>query len=139
MTEPPCSPATDGSAVDMSVITLRHPQGSVRLNVPTDIAIGELMPDFLDVTQQPDGDDWLIGPEGGHPYRLDRTLADLEVADGMILVLRERIAAAAWSPALSHGSVDRRHEVASDRPVSSRTARTLPERLSSAARARVSR
>jgi MinD-like ATPase involved in chromosome partitioning or flagellar assembly len=137
MTEPRCGPATDGSAVNMRVITLRHPRGSVRLSVPTDIAIGELMPDFLDVTRQPDGDGWLIGPQGGHPYRLDRTFADLEVADGMVLVLHERSAAAAWSPALSHGSVDRRHEVACDRPVSSRTARTLPERLSSAARARV--
>ena len=56
----------------------------------------------------------------------------------MVLVLCERsTAAAAASPGPGHGSLDRRHEVAPDRPVSARTACTLPERLSNAARARV--
>ena len=66
MTEPPSGSATDGSAANSSVITLRHPHGSVKLNVPTDLAIRELMPDFLDVTQQPDSDGWLLEP-GGRP------------------------------------------------------------------------
>ena len=137
MTEPPSGSTTNGSAVNTRVITLRHPEGSVKLNVPTDIAIGELMPDFLDVTQQPDSDGWLLGPAGGDPYPLDKTLADLEVPDDMVLVLREHAAAAAAPPGASHGSVDRRHEVAPDRPVSARAARTLPERLSRSARAQI--
>jgi MinD-like ATPase involved in chromosome partitioning or flagellar assembly len=138
MTELASCSTTYGSAVNSRVITLRHPEGSVKLNVPTDIAIGELMPDFLDVTQQADGDGWLLGPAGGDPYPLDKTLADLEVPDDMVLVLRECHAGSATPPPrASHGTVLRGHEVASDWPVSARTARTLPERLSSAARAQV--
>ena len=49
-------------------ITLRHPDGSIRLAVPTDVPLGELMPDFLDVTGQPDGDGWVLSPDGANPY-----------------------------------------------------------------------
>ena len=48
--------------MNTSVITLHHPDGSLKLSVPTDIPIDELMPDFLDVARQPDGDGWLLGP-----------------------------------------------------------------------------
>jgi MinD-like ATPase involved in chromosome partitioning or flagellar assembly len=138
MSEVSSGPAPDAAAVNTSVITVRHPEGSVKLNVPTDIAVGELMPEFLDVTRQPGGDGWLLGPEGGHPYRLDKTLADLGAADGTVLVLRDRNAGtAAESPGASRGSANRRQQVSPDRPVSARTARTLPERLSGSARAGV--
>ena len=134
MSEASSVSAGDGAAVDTSVITVRHPEGSVKLNVPTDIAVGELMPEFLDVTRQPGGDGWLLGPPGGHPYPLEKTLADLGVADGTVLVLCDRNAGtAAEPPGESRGSVDRRKQVSPDRPVSARTARTLPERLSGSA------
>ncbi len=37
-------------------VTFRYPDGSVRLAAPADVPLGELMPDFLDLAEQPDGD-----------------------------------------------------------------------------------
>jgi MinD-like ATPase involved in chromosome partitioning or flagellar assembly len=135
--------AKDGSAVHTSVITLRHPKGSVKLNVPTDIPIDELMPDFLDVTQQPDSDGWLLARAGGPPYPVDKTLADLGVDEDMVLVLHEPTGAPAPAPPpvqpaqTLEAPLLPRDGVAPDRPVSARSARTLPEQLSSLARARI--
>jgi len=39
----------------MIQVTFRHPEGSVRLAAPADVPLGELMPDFLDLAEQPDG------------------------------------------------------------------------------------
>ncbi len=36
--------------LNTTLITLRHPAGSIRLNVPSDVPLGELMADFLEVT-----------------------------------------------------------------------------------------
>ena len=36
--------------MNTSEITLEHPAGRVRVKVPTDVRVHELMPDFLDVT-----------------------------------------------------------------------------------------
>jgi MinD-like ATPase involved in chromosome partitioning or flagellar assembly len=114
----------DSSVVTSTVITLLHPAGSLRLEVPTDVALDELMPDFLDVTGQPDGGGWGLGPAGERPYPSDKTLADLGVDENAVLVLHE--------PARAPGPPG---DVASDRPVSARATDVLPERLSTVARA----
>ena len=48
------------------------------------------MPDFLDVAEQPDGDGWVLSPDGANPYPSESTLAELGVDDGATLVLHER-------------------------------------------------
>ncbi|MGH2948408.1 MAG: EsaB/YukD family protein [Solirubrobacteraceae bacterium] len=124
-----------------SVITLHHPAGSVRLDVPTDIPLDELMPDFLDVAQQPDGDGWRLAPADGRPYPTDRTLADLGVTEGAVLVLHEPASASAVTASPEPMRERQRpapglpRESATDQPVSARGAQVLPERLSSPARA----
>jgi MinD-like ATPase involved in chromosome partitioning or flagellar assembly len=71
-------------------VTLVHPKGTIKLTVPIDLPLGELMPDFLDVAQQPDRDGWELGPAAGEPYReQDKTLAELGVGGGTVLVLHE--------------------------------------------------
>ena len=56
------------SPTNVSVLTLRHSGGSVNLKVTIDHPIAELIPDFLDITGQPDRDGWVLGPVGGDPY-----------------------------------------------------------------------
>src|SRR3954447_2377382 len=68
-------------------ITLEHPAGRVRVRVPTDVRLEELMPDFLDVAAQPDHDDWTLRPADGAPYPPHLTFAELGVTDGSVLVL----------------------------------------------------
>jgi WXG100 protein secretion system (Wss), protein YukD len=147
-------------------ITLRHPRGSVRLATPTDVPLGDLMPDFLEVVEQPDSDSWAISARGADPYPNERTLAELGVTDGAALVLYRRSASplaasppdraqpaeppiaverpndpdlpdrradarCAPGPALplaAPGSAD------SERPLSERIARALPDKLSRPAR-----
>jgi MinD-like ATPase involved in chromosome partitioning or flagellar assembly len=130
--------------VNTSVITLHHPEGRLRLSVPTDIPIDELMPDFLDVTQQRDGDGWLLGPADGGPYPPEKTLADLGVGEGTVLVLHEPVRPA---PSGREQHASPRHAAArtSSRAgpgvreasrARERTARALPERLTTPARVR---
>ena len=131
--------------MNTSVITLHHPDGSLKLSVPTDIPIDELMPDFLDVARQPDGDGWLLGPPDGHPYAADRTLADVGVGEGTVLVLHEPTAAPS---SREQRASAHRHDppmrspagagATGGSPVRARTVRTLPERLSTSARTRIS-
>jgi WXG100 protein secretion system (Wss), protein YukD len=147
-------------------ITLRRPRGSIRLATPTDVPLGDLMPDFLDVVEQPDSDSWAISPRGANPYPSERTLAELGVTDGAALVLYRRSASPPSSsrpdrPPRAERSVaveppndpdppDRRADARcapgpalplaapgsadSERPLSERTARTLPDKLSLPAR-----
>ena len=64
--------------------------------VPTDVPLGELMPDFLDVTRLPDHDGWEIGPAAGDPYKDEqKTLAELGVGDGTCSCCTNRRAARA--------------------------------------------
>jgi MinD-like ATPase involved in chromosome partitioning or flagellar assembly len=125
--------------VNTSVITLHHPEGSLKLSVPTDIPIDELMPDFLEVTRQPDGGGWLLGPVDGRPYPPDRTLADLGVSEGTVLVLHEPRTATPSRREQPEADAVTRARVGTTRAGSlrARTVRTLPERLSTPARARV--
>ena len=145
-----------------SEITLEHPAGRVRVEVPTDVRLEELMADFLDVAAQPDRDDWALGAAGGPPYPPHLTLAELGVHEGSVLVLHTNGDAngnGAYAPAPpAPATVDtespapappvlnapapptgprpagEHDEEAALRPVSARTARTLPDRLSSAQR-----
>ena len=138
-----------------SEITLEHPAGRVRVEVPTDIRVEELIADFLDVASQPDRDDWALGAAGGSPYPADLTLGQLGVSEGSVLVLFTADGAAAMdtnaaqsgehanvaaptrvtgtAPPLPSAAPEA-DEAAAPRPVSARTARTLPERLSTGQR-----
>jgi hypothetical protein len=116
-------------------ITVRHPDGSITLAAPSDVPIGELMPDVLDVTGQPDRDDSVLSPDGANPYPDHTTLAELEV-DGATLILHEPTPAALSAtieetqpadPAPAQSAHD-------GRPLSELTARTLPAKLSRPAR-----
>ena len=123
-----------------SAITVHHPEGSIRVSTPTDVPLGELLPDLAQLAGLPDHGGWTLGPLDGDPYRPDRTLAELGVDDGTLLALREldgRESAdggsaptkrtIAWPP-------DAPTQSAGGRPLSDRSARLLPVRLSIPAR-----
>ena len=135
-----------------SEITLEHPAGRVRVQVPTDVRLEELMPDFLDVAAQPDRDDWALGAADGPPYPPHLTLAQLGVREGSVLVLHtdgndhrsapevsDETRGAPRSPVALNGPAVARtgsehDEDAALRPVTARSACTLPEHLSTAQR-----
>jgi hypothetical protein len=56
-------------------ITPRHPPGSIRLATTTDVPLGDLMPDFLGLVEQPDSDSCAISPRGADPYPDEHALA----------------------------------------------------------------
>jgi MinD-like ATPase involved in chromosome partitioning or flagellar assembly len=138
------------TTTNTSQITLVHPDGSIKLMVPTDVPVAELMPDFLDVARQPDGDDWELGHAAGDPFEDEQqTLSELGVSDGDVLVLHEHEAKDAapqdHEPALEMNprrpaSRPRRapqpqtRPSVAPRPLRERTVRTLPELLSRPAR-----
>ena len=55
-----------------SLINIRHPEGSIRVSAPTDVPLGELLPDLLDLARLPDQPGWAIAPLDGDPTRLSR-------------------------------------------------------------------
>ena len=126
----------------MIQVTFRYPDGSVRLAAPADVPLGELMPDFLDLAEQPDGDGWVLGADGAHAYPGERTLAELGLLDGGVLVLhraprragRRRARTAPPSPAPPPPGPQTGGE---ERPLRERTARTLPPKLSRPERSRL--
>ena len=130
------------TTINMSTVTLMYPDGTIKLMVPTDVPLGELMPDFLDVTHLPDHDGWEIGPVAGDRYRDEaKTLAELGVGDGTVLVLHE----ARDTPVAHHGEPPRdgaesrrakAQPATCERPLRERTVNTLPQRLSRVARYR---
>jgi len=131
-------------------ITLLHPDGSIKLMVPTDVPVGELMPDFLDVARQPDHDGWELAPVAGDPFEDEQqTLAELGISHGDTLVLREhdtRDPVPVCEPPARDANSARRarrpgrapkprtRPSAPPRPLSERTVHALPERLSPGAR-----
>ena len=123
-------------------VIVRHPDGTVTLRVPADLPLGELMPDFLEVIGQPDVDGWVLSPDGGAPYPNQSSLAELGVDDGAMLGLHKTIGAAfandgaAVSPAQPALEVRATPRVCL-RPLSERTVRKLPVKLSGAARCAV--
>ena len=68
-------------------LTLRHPDGTVRLEARGDVPLADLIPDLLDVAEQPDAEDWVISHDGngGWPYAHDKTLAELAAVDPSLL------------------------------------------------------
>ena len=123
-----------------TVITLGHPGGTIRVAAPVDLPLRELMPDFLQVTGQPDGEHWVLSSPGGDPYRDERTLSELGVEEGAVLVLHEPGAAGAADSGPARGA----HPPPGRAParvasglVSEQTARLVPTRLSGLARCRV--
>ena len=123
-----------------SRITVQHAGGSIRVSVPTEVPVSELTLDLLEVVGLPDDDGWTLGPADGDPYPPERTLAQLGVNDGAVLALQKppgqgsageetattqrTVARAALGPAEGPGG----------RPLSDRSARLLPVRLSIPAR-----
>jgi MinD-like ATPase involved in chromosome partitioning or flagellar assembly len=131
-------PAPGTSAA--SAITVRHPEGSIRVSALTDVPLGELLPDVLELAGLPDHQDWVLGPLDGPPYAPDRTLAQLGVDDGALVALREIPGdASAGSESAPTQRPDEwptlgSTEGAGGRPLSDRSARILPVRLSIPAR-----
>ena len=126
----------------MIQVTFRYLDGSVRLAAPADVPLGELMPDFLDLAEQPDGDGWVLGADGAHAYPGERTLAELGVLDGGVLVLHRSSDGpattgedASSSPAPPPPPGPRTG--GEERPLRERTARTLPPKLSRPERSRL--
>jgi WXG100 protein secretion system (Wss), protein YukD len=117
----------------------------VRLAAPTDVPLGELLPDFLDLAEQSDREGWVLGADGAYWYASERTLAELGVVDGGVLVLHRRSdglpSAAPTGPrapsAPAAASPPGPRSGGEEGPLRERTARTLPPKLSGPARSRL--
>ena len=121
------------------VLIVRHPEGSIRVSTPTDVPLRELLPDLLELAGLRDHDRWALGPVGGDPYPPERTLAELGVGDGALLALRELAGcgSAGRDSATTHHMIPSScgpDEQPGGRPLSDRSARLLPLRLSIPAR-----
>ena len=120
-------------------VIVRQSEGSIRVTTPTDVPLRELLPDLLELAGLPHHDGWALGPIAGDPYPPDRTLAELGVGDGALLALRELAGCgpAGRDSATTHRMIPSARgtdEQPGGRPLSDRTARLLPLRLSIPAR-----
>ena len=120
-------------------VIVRQSEGSIRVTTPTDVPLRELLPDLLELAGLPHPDGWALGPIAGDPYPPDRTLAELGVGDGALLALRELAGcgSAGRDSATTHRMIPSARgtdEQPGGRPLSDRTARLLPLRLSIPAR-----
>ena len=127
------------TALSTITVTVRHPDGTVTVRAPADLPLGELMPDFLEVIGQPDVEGWVLSPDGGGPYANQSSLAELGVDDGTMLTLHKGIDAASAGDRAAVSPTPRTLAVRATtrvcpRPLSERTARKLPVKLSGAAR-----
>ena len=98
------------------------------------------MPDFLEVTRQPDRDDWMLSPPDGNAYPDENTRSELGIGHEAVLILHEPGAAVAGDtgPArVAYPPPGRPPARVASGPVSERTARVLPARLSRLARWRI--
>jgi hypothetical protein len=66
-------------------LELEHPGGRVRLTVPEDVAVGELIGDFLDVAELPDSNGWSLRLAEGRPCEGALTLAQLGKPRAIVL------------------------------------------------------
>lgn len=66
-------------------LELEHPGGRLRLNVPADVAVGELLGDFLDVAGLPDSDGWALRLADGRRCDGELTLAQLGMPRAIVL------------------------------------------------------
>ena len=123
-----------------SAITIRHPEGTIRVSAPTDVPLSELVSDLLELAGVPDPDRWALGPLNGDPYPPHRTLAQLDVDDGALLALHElpgdglACDESALTHRLARWPTVGPSDGAGGRPLSDRSARILPVRLSIPAR-----
>ena len=122
-----------------SGITVRHPGGSIRVSAPADVPVGELMGDLLELAGLPEHDGWVLGPMSEDSYPAERTLAELGVDDGALLILREphRQGSAGGESAAPRRATAWAALGATEgpgRPLSERNGRLLPVRLSVPAR-----
>jgi WXG100 protein secretion system (Wss), protein YukD len=116
------------------------PDGRIALRVPTDVPLGELMPDFLGVIWRPGTGCWALTPAGGELYPNRSIFAELGVDNGTLLTAHEAAGAAPSAsdraralPAQPAAALVVPQRVC-EGPLSDRTARTLPVRLSRPAR-----
>jgi MinD-like ATPase involved in chromosome partitioning or flagellar assembly len=130
-------------ALGTITITVRHPEGRVVLRVPADIPLGELMPELLEAVGRPGVEGWVLSPVGAAALPSESTFVELGVDDGAVLVLHE---ASGAPPFAGGGAAAPSAQPALDaaptrqvgaRPLSERTARTLPAKLSPLARCAV--
>ncbi|MBV8218981.1 MAG: hypothetical protein JO325_10995 [Solirubrobacterales bacterium] len=119
-------------------LIVRHPEGSIRVSTPTDVPLGELLPDMVELAGLPGLHAWALGPVGGDPYPPDRTLAELGVDDDALLALHELPGHGSDRDSATTQRMIRPrlgpNEQAGERPLSDRNARILPVRLSTPAR-----
>jgi MinD-like ATPase involved in chromosome partitioning or flagellar assembly len=121
------------------VLTVHPPEGSIRVSAPSDVPLGELLPDLLYLAGLPDDEGWALAPVDRDPYPLESTLAELGVGGGALIALRQltgrgspgRQSAPSHRMIVSARNPD---EWPGGRPLSDRTARLLPVRLSIPAR-----
>ncbi len=135
-------------------LTFRHASGSVRLHVPRDVPLAELLPEFLELAGVDEGGDvWRLVSGDGYELGSDNTLAKCGASDGLVLVLKRR-EEARQTPVLapsrasrdsgSRGSKLRQAKPArrgrpaskTGRTLSERTARSLPAKLTAIERVR---
>ena len=81
-------------------VTLVAPRGTLVVRAPRDVAIAELMPDFIvagvtgdEVKASTDG--WVLCSDDGDPYPPTATLTECGIASDDVLVLRRRNASPA--------------------------------------------
>jgi MinD-like ATPase involved in chromosome partitioning or flagellar assembly len=120
-------------------MTIRHPEGSIRVSAPTDVPLSELLPDLVELAGLADHDGWVLGPLDRDPYPPRCTLAELGVGDGALLVLHEAPAECTRAATASTRGPGRwptvgLTEAGGGRPLSDRCTRVLPVRLSIPAR-----
>jgi hypothetical protein len=110
-------------------VTLVAPRGTLVVRAPRDVAINDLMPDFIAAGMVGDEahactNGWVLCTGDGDPYPPTATLTDCGIESDDVLVLRRRNDAPASHQARSSDG----------RPVSARNATVLPARLTTVQR-----
>ena len=119
-----------------TVVTIAGPDHRMDLAVSAETPVGQLIPTFVELAvDQPPGENgrepvWQVAPAGRPPLPEDRTLAELGVADGSVLVLTEARPAAEALPR----AAEVHRAPPPPRPLRGRTRDALPERLGTGTR-----
>jgi MinD-like ATPase involved in chromosome partitioning or flagellar assembly len=117
-------------------VTIAGPDRRVDLVVPTGTPLSELIPTFVELSVESNGNGaepqpvWSVAQPGRQPLPLDRTLADCGVTDGDVLTLAEVRSAAQAPP---RPAATRRPEPRRGTP-RERARATLPEQLGASER-----
>jgi MinD-like ATPase involved in chromosome partitioning or flagellar assembly len=124
-------------------LELEHPRGRLRVNVPADVAIAELIGDFLDVAELPDSDGWTLQLTDGRQCSDELTLAQVGMPRTVVLYdsakappqVAVRSDAGRTADTCATAAPQATQTTAS-RPVRARAEQLLPDRLSTLARIR---